>query len=149
MSFGMWGVPSPTDPPAPQSFYGMKHAFAKRFLPGIDGSLRTEPIEIKKTEDGYRDIILAWLEGYMTYHKEPASDDAKELYKFIHDNPQGVMIWVGDWLDGPYGKDVEPETEPLDDVKPAEARSRNLLAANEIRSQRIELEDHQMFGSGN
>jgi hypothetical protein len=108
MSFGMWGVPSPTDPPAPQSFYGMKHAFAKEFIPGTDGSLRTDYMEFPPAVHA---IVKTWLRGYMCNRSAEMAKDAMELLMFFEDNPQGVVIWVGDWMDGPHGDTVDPEPE--------------------------------------
>lgn len=110
MSFGMYGVPSPTEPPAPQSFYDMKHAFAKQFLSG-DGSLRCEPLEIS---GAFREVVLVWLKGYMAASNSGRQLAAEGLYSFIANNEQGVHLWIGDWLDGPHGDRVEPEDESVE-----------------------------------
>lgn len=107
MSFSMWGVPLPVEKPAPV-YLELKHAFAKQFIPGSDGSLRGE-IEIK--EPALRAVITTWLRGYMTDRSKEMRESAQELLDFIEGHEQGVIIWVGDWMDGPYGDEVEPRGE--------------------------------------
>lgn len=108
MSFSMFGVPSPTDPPAPMSFYDAKHAFAKQFLPRTDGSLRCKPLEFKGE---MRSLALIWLDGYLACRLMGEEMDARNLRSLLEHNPQGVHIWVGDWMDGPYGDTVDPEPD--------------------------------------
>lgn len=107
MSFGFYAVQSPSEVPAPRSFHRIKHSFAARFL-SSDGSLRCEPIEIKS---GFRIQVLTWLEGYVAGLHGEDDEDAKEFLTFIRNHEEGVIVWVGDWMDGPYGEQQEPQSE--------------------------------------
>jgi hypothetical protein len=107
MSFSMWGVPLPVKKPAPK-YLDLKHAFARQFIPGSDGSLRGS-VEI--SDPAFRAVITTWLRGYMCDRPAKTRESAQELLDFIDRHEQGVVIWVGDWMDGPYGDEVEPEDE--------------------------------------
>jgi hypothetical protein len=142
MSFNMWAVPMPKDPPSPQSFYDVKHAFARQFM-NSDGSVRGECV----IDASNRKVILIWLEGYAAGCAKDARKEVLDFRSLIAQNPQGVHVWIGDWLDGPYGDTTNPERDGDDDEGHVEASN----AKQGIRSvpKRVELQDHQMFGSGN
>ena len=144
MSLSMYMKVVPKEQPPPVDITGFKHVFARRFL-GNDGSLRSEPYEIK---NNHRAVVVPWLEGYIAGATvRNAKEDALRLLSAIQQNPQGVVVWVGDWMD--YS-DIEPEDDDEGEEEP-EPPIPEILAREPMPTYRyaLTLSDHQMFGSGN
>jgi|tagenome__1003787_1003787.scaffolds.fasta_scaffold17768273_2 hypothetical protein len=88
MSFMMHARPAPVNLPEPTTFVSLKYAVASRWF-GHDGSLRGDYITVTKEQ-------LAFLEGIAAAAPSDVKGEARTLIRLIHDNPQGVHVWIGE-----------------------------------------------------
>ena len=88
MSFMMHARPAPINQPEPETFLCLKYAVAQRWF-GHDGSLRGDYITVTKEQ-------LDFLHGIAAAAGKDVQDEAVQLIRMIHDNPQGVQVWIGE-----------------------------------------------------
>lgn len=112
--------PVPVAPLEAREFnYELRNIVAARYWPGHRPTETTNEPVTLKPDKE----TFAWLDGVMAGSEEGnLRSAAKALRQMLDDSPQGIHIWI----DGPEEQ-----------------------VARERIPQRVELADHQMFGSGN
>ncbi len=92
MSFMMWARPRPKVVPDPVGFTQLKYVIRELGLLAHDGSCREGPYVL--TPD-----LIPYFQGVAAAGSRETKTEAATMVDMLRANPQGVLMWIGDWND--------------------------------------------------